>query len=171
MKLRLALRTTLGTLAAVACSREAEIAGPRCYVSGPILARLAPPGTQTTKRGWLRLEGSQVADSGTARFVESDGAVLAALWTRHGDTLRLHGADDFIRLSAAVVEADGGLDGVARLTSDAQAHQGARGELFPAAVQWNLSAGAASCDTMPRPWTDTLQQENDDARRSPETAR
>lgn len=125
----------------------------RCYRSeGRVLTRLAPGGALA--RGWVRLDGRPDGDSGTAQIVESGGATLGARWIRRGgDTLELAGADDFVRLEARVVERDGALAGIARLSSDAQLERSPTGGLVPASREWRLIASAAPCDSAPLPWT------------------
>ena len=89
------------------------------------------------------------------RLVERNGATVSAAWARRArGALELRGADDFMRFEALLARRGDSLVGEARLHTDAQLERDSGGRLLPSERKWLLAAGAAPCDSAPRPWQD-----------------
>ena len=109
----------------------------------------------TPGAGWLRFHRGLIGDSGLVRLVERNGATVSAAWARRArGALELRGADDFMRFEALLARRGDSLVGEARLHTDAQLERDSGGRLLPSERKWLLAAGAAPCDSAPRPWQD-----------------
>ncbi|HEX6644763.1 MAG TPA: hypothetical protein VF037_08795 [Gemmatimonadales bacterium] len=129
--------------------------GDACFRSAAILGRLGPVPDSTPGAGWLRFHRGLIGDSGLVRLVERNGATVSAAWARRArGALELRGADDFMRFEALLARRGDSLVGEARLHTDAQLERDSGGRLLPSERKWLLAAGAAPCDSAPRPWQD-----------------
>ena len=159
--------STSAALACAACERAAPreaaervqtpvtaLSPTGCYRSpASVLGRTTPlDGHSSVAPGWLRFEPGAASDSGGARLVDADGGFFEARWRRAaGDSIEIHGADDFMRIAVRVALVDSTLTGAGDLTSDAELQRDSSGQLQPLRRSWELRAVAASCDSIPRP--------------------
>jgi hypothetical protein len=124
----------------------------RCYRSphsillGPAIGRRNmghPP-------GWLRIEWVARDTSGAAELVDANGARLGARWYRlQTDSLRVVGADDFLRTELRIVMNADSLRGQAHAHSDADIERDSAGKLGDVRRAWQVSATRIPCDSMP----------------------
>jgi hypothetical protein len=119
---------------------------PRSILFGPPTAR----GQQGHAPGWIRLEGVSQTDSASGELVDANRSGLGARWRRHSaDTVRLLGADDFLRVELWLAVTDDSASGRGEAHSDAAAERDATGRLVDLRRSWRLSAVRAPCDSMP----------------------
>ena len=123
-----------------------------CYQApASILGRTAPlAGHTTVAPGWLRFADSSAADSGTVNLIDADGARFVATWRRtNGDSLIVHGRDDFMEVTLRTRVGDGSITGTGLVTSDADVQRNAAGQLEPLRREWAITARVASCADAP----------------------
>ena len=144
-------------LSAAGCSSGEDSpgagAGPRCFLStGSTLGRMPnDAGGNEVAPGWLRLDGAVGADSGSALFVDGDGASMAAQWRRiAGDSIHVVASNDFLRVEYRALPATSGIRGTLHTRSDAALERDSTGQLRELNRQREMTARVAPCDSMPR---------------------
>lgn len=165
--MRLQTRSLLlaATIASVACDQRssghdttgraapsAPALAATCYQApSSILGRTVPlDGHTTIAPGWLRFADSSVADSGTVQLIDADGATFQAAWRRtNGDSLLIHGRDDFMEITLRARARDESITGTGLVTSDADVQRNAAGQLEPLRREWAIAARVAPCADAP----------------------
>jgi hypothetical protein len=125
----------------------------RCYQS--LHSVLLGPTTKSRQNGqgpgWLRIEGTPDADSGSGELVDANRAGLGALWRRGPvDSVSIAAADDFLRVELRLAVSDSIAIGSAIARSDADVEKDASGQLRTFRRGWILRAARAPCDSMPK---------------------
>jgi hypothetical protein len=115
---------------------------------------LLGPDTTGSQRGvapgWIRFDGSDLADSGSVHLVDSNGSGLNGLWRRlPGDSAVVFAFDDFLQVGLRVHRSMGRAAGTAKASSDAVLIRDSTGGLVEMQRSWQFVGTAAPCDSMP----------------------
>ena len=136
-----------------ACSGAGDsTATARCWVvPSSTLGRLPrDAGGERVTRGWIRLDGSARADSGTALLVDADGASMPGQWRRiPGDSVHIVAFNDFLRLEYRARAVDTTFLGALRATSDAAVERDSTGKLIGMDRRSEITGAATPCDSIP----------------------
>jgi hypothetical protein len=125
----------------------------RCYRSSQSVLLGPPVGRRNVGHppGWIRLEWMARGDSGAAQLTDANGAGFGGQWMRlAGDSLRVVGADDFLRTELRLVVTTDSLRGRCDAHSDADIERDSAGKPGDVRRAWQLHAVRAACDSMPR---------------------
>jgi hypothetical protein len=102
-------------------------------------------------QGWIRLEGSSRADSGSAFLVDADGASMPGLWRRlPGDSVHIVAFNDFVRLEYRARAVDTTFIGALRARSDAAVQRDSIGQLTEMDRRIDINGRTTTCDSVPR---------------------
>ena len=156
-------RGATGDTAAAVTTREGTFALAECYRSpASVMGRTTPlAGRTSVAPGWVRfapppaVTGQAVpvwpTDSGVAQLVDADGADFQAQWRRlGGDSVEIRGFNDFMQITLRGAVSGGSLAGAGLVTSDADVQRDSAGRLEPLRREWQLTARAAPCDSLPQ---------------------
>jgi hypothetical protein len=126
----------------------------RCYRSphSVLFGPRTKSGQQGRRPGWIRLEGSAAADSGSAELVDTDRKGVGGSWRASADSVLVVAASHDLRVDVRLAVSDSALGGRARAFSDQDLEPDVAGRLQYFQRDWLLRASRAPCDSMPVPW-------------------
>lgn len=101
--------------------------------------------------GWIRLGRIAQGRAGEAELVDGNASGLSARWDRiAGDSLRVVGSDDFLRVELRVAITSDSLLGQGAAHSDADIEPDSEGRPGELRRVWRVIARRVLCDSMPR---------------------
>ena len=157
--------------AVVACTRDGARSDSTTTSEQPAAAIVAPAAESTCFRsaesvllgppvgrrnvghppGWIRFVGLARENGGEAELVDANASGLGARWDRiAGDSVRVVGADDFLRTELRLAIAADSLRGQGAAHSDADIELDSAGRPGEVRRAWRVIAVRVTCDSMPR---------------------